>query len=192
MLKKLGRQHESVLLLPMFGRRGDAFRLKPIDDFRRVQRAIGLDDGVDIGRGFLRRDAGRSGAFLCGEGIEPPPQSEDQDGEGCGAERDVDSVHEASCVGGRRGITGRVTMHVVPFPSWLSILMSPPNFLMMRRATVRPSPDPSPCPLVVKKGSKTLDRCCFGMPGPESAIVVTTDVSVSEVKRDKTPRPFMA
>ena len=34
-------------------------------------------------------------------------------------------------------------MHEVPLASWLSILISPPNFLMMRRATVRPSPDPS-------------------------------------------------
>jgi hypothetical protein len=70
--------------------------------------------------------------------------------------------------------------------------MSPSNLLMIRRATVKPSPDPSPCPLVVKNGSNTFDRCCFGIPGPESAIVVTTDVSVREVERDKIPRPFMA
>ena len=83
-------------------------------------------------------------------------------------------------------------MHEVPLPSRLSILMSPPNFLMIRRATVRPSPDPSPCPFVVKKGSKIFDRCCFGMPGPESSIVVTTEVSVREVERRKLPRPFIA
>ena len=89
-------------------------------------------------------------------------------------------------------MTGRVTMHEVPFPSWLSILMSPPNFLMIRRATVNPSPDPSPCPLVVKKGSNIFDRCCFGMPGPESAIVVNTVESIREVERRKRPRPFIA
>jgi hypothetical protein len=83
-------------------------------------------------------------------------------------------------------------MHEVPFPSWLSILMSPPNFLMMRRAMVKPSPDPSPCPFVVKKGSKTFDRYCFGMPGPESATVVTTDVSDRDVERRRMPRPFIA
>ena len=83
-------------------------------------------------------------------------------------------------------------MHEVPLPSWLSILMSPPNFLMIRRATVRPSPDPSPCPFVVKNGSKSFDRCCFGMPGPESAIVVTTDVSVRDVERRTVPCPFIA
>lgn len=87
---------------------------------------------------------------------------------------------------------GRVTMQDVPLPSWLSILISPPNFLMMRRATVRPSPDPSPCPFVVKKGSKIFDRCCFGMPGPESSIVVATEVSMREVESRKLPRPFIA
>jgi hypothetical protein len=87
---------------------------------------------------------------------------------------------------------GKVTIHEVPLASWLSILMSPPNFLMMRRATVRPSPDPSPCPLVVKNGSKIFDRYSFGIPGPESAIVVTTVVSVRDVERRRMPRPLIA
>lgn len=81
---------------------------------------------------------------------------------------------------------------VVPCPSWLSILISPPNFLMMRCATVRPSPDPSPCSLVVKNGSKSFDKYCFGMPGPESAMVMTIELSVREVPRRKRPRPFIA
>ncbi len=83
-------------------------------------------------------------------------------------------------------------MQEVPFPSWLSILISPPNFLKMRRATVKPSPDPSPWPLVVKNGSKIFDRCCWGIPGPESVIVVTTEVSARDVERPKMPRPFIA
>ena len=83
-------------------------------------------------------------------------------------------------------------MHEVPLPSWLSILMPPPNFLIMRRATVRPSPDPSPCPLVVKNGSKIFDRCCFEMPGPESAMFVRTDVSVGVGGRRRVPRAFIA
>jgi len=53
----------------------------------------------------------------------------------CGVERDVESVHEAS-VWAAEEDRGRVTMHEVPLPSWLSILMSPPNFLMIRRPTV--------------------------------------------------------
>jgi hypothetical protein len=39
---------------------------------------------------------------------------------------------------------------------------------MIRRATVSPKPDPSPCPLVVKNGSKIFDRCWAEIPAPES------------------------
>ena len=55
-------------------------------------------------------------------------------------------------------MSGSVIMQDVPAPSTLSNRMSPPNFLMMRRATVSPRPEPSPWPLVVKNGSKIFDR----------------------------------
>ena len=57
---------------------------------------------------------------------------------------DSEAVHGASFDDEVEAMTGSVTMQEVPVPSTLSKRMSPPNFLMMRRATVNPSPEPSP------------------------------------------------
>src|SRR2546430_980953 len=44
----------------------------------------------------------------------------------------------------------------------------------MRCTTSKPSPVPSPTPLVVKKGSKMRDCTSGGIPGPSSAISTST------------------
>src|SRR5512146_380974 len=147
---------------------------------------------MDEGRDLVRRDSGRLGLLLGGIGRGPPPESKRQERDGCGSTRDSESVHGISFEGGAGGITGSVTIQDVPAPSTLSKRISPPNFLTMRRATVNPRPDPSPWPLVVKNGSKIFERCCFGMPGPESAMVVMTDSPATMVERRSVPLPFMA
>ena len=68
------------------------------------------------------------------------------------------------------GAGGRVTRTVVPRPSSLSTVISPPRAVTRPWQMERPRPEPPPLDLVVTKGSKTWGRRSGGMPMPLSAI----------------------
>src|SRR5688572_12939286 len=144
MLKKLGRQGQGVFLLPMLDGHHDALFLEPIDDVRRIDGPVRLEHGMDEAGNFVRTDAGRSRIVLDGCGHGRPPESQTYEREACGSSRGSEGVHEASFDAEVEAMSGNVTMQDVPAPSTLSRRMSPPNFLMMRRATVNPRPEPSP------------------------------------------------
>jgi hypothetical protein len=75
MLKKLGRKRESVVLLPMFRRRDNAFLLHAIDYLRCVNRSVGFEDGVDVIGDFLRANADETRAFPGGWKRNPDPEA---------------------------------------------------------------------------------------------------------------------
>ena len=60
-------------------------------------------------------------------------------------------------------------MKVEPSPGVLSTLMAPPCLSMMEKQIERPSPVPTPTPLVVKPGSKIRACTSAGIPGPPAA-----------------------
>src|SRR5882724_10396169 len=78
-------------------------------------------------------------------------------------------VHDAASAGsaGR----GRKIEKRLPFPTSLSTSIQPPCSATIPCATASPRPVPSPIPLVVKNGSKTLARSSRAMPRPSSSTV---------------------
>ena len=74
--------------------------------------------------------------------------------------------------------TGRMTRKRVPWPGMLSTSSRPPWSWTMPWVMLRPSPVPSPTPLVVKNGSKIWGRTSSGMPQPLSATSTMTSPSM--------------
>ena len=148
MLKELGRQRQGIFVFPMFRGRHDAFGLHPVDDLVRVDGSVGIQNRVHEVRDLLRRNARRRRDIF---GLQRIARGAGQ--RQCEPQRPCPN----DCQGETHGSSfrtpalsaGRVMTQVVPWPSGLSNRISPPNFLISRCATVRPSPDPSPCPLVV-------------------------------------------
>src|SRR5262249_3136635 len=157
----------------------------------RIDGSVGLEHSVHKARHLLRGDPDRLG-FLLGWINRTEPECGDQERDACGNSRGSEAVHGASFDEEVEEARGKVTIQAVPAPSTLSRRMSPPNFLMMRRATVNPRPERAALSFVVKNGLNIFDRCCFGIPGPESAIVVTTVLPASLVESRSVPFPFMA
>jgi hypothetical protein len=62
------------------------------------------------------------------------------------------------------GLHGSQTIKTVPLPGWLSTSMLPWCCWMIFWLIVSPRPSPSPSGIVVKNGSKILDRCSVEMP----------------------------
>src|SRR5439155_22727000 len=69
----------------------------------------------------------------------------------------------------RTAMAGSRTVNVVPRPTWLLTAISPPCRSTIPRLTESPNPVPSPCPLVVKNGSKIFGRTSGEMPQPVSS-----------------------
>src|ERR1700739_3433807 len=67
-----------------------------------------------------------------------------------------------------RNFTGSVTVKVVPWFRWLATSTSPSCAFTMPYNTARPRPTPLPSALVVKNGSKILERFSGAMPSPVS------------------------
>ena len=63
---------------------------------------------------------------------------------------------------------GKYTRNVVPTPTSLSTMMSPPLCFTTPYTVARPRPVPLPSSLVVKKGSKMRDFVSSDMPQPVS------------------------
>ena len=70
--------------------------------------------------------------------------------------------------------SGSVTTNVVPAPTVLSTVMSPPCACTVPCTTDKPSPVPSPTPLVVKNGSNMRASTSADMPSPVSATAINT------------------
>src|SRR4029079_5084524 len=133
-----------VLLFPMLDGLDDAFFLEAIDDLGRIDRPVCLQDGVDEACDPFRRNSSRSG-FLFGRIRRGnPPQCNYDEREACGNMGDSEAVHGYSFEDELEARSGTVPRQDVPAPSTPSKRISPPNFLMMRRATVNPRPEPSP------------------------------------------------
>src|SRR6476659_911057 len=144
MLQKLGGKRYRVLLFPMFDGLDDAFFLEAIDDLRGIDGSVCLQDGVHEACDPFRRNSSRLWLLFCRIRRGNPPQCNHYEREACGNMGDSEAVHGDSFEDELEAMRGSVTRQDVPAPSTLSKRISPPNFLMMRRATVNPRPEPSP------------------------------------------------
>ncbi len=82
---------------------------------------------------------------------------------------------------GAGGAIGKQIVNVVPLPGSDATVIVPPFFLTNSRTISRPMPRPSP--FVEPTGLPALNTSTIfdGMPGPESAILISTTPSLLEV-----------
>src|SRR6185503_6246017 len=91
--------------------------------------------------------------------------------------------------------TGRYTLKLLPTPTCDSTSMRPRCSSKMPYATERPSPVPLPCGLVVKNGSKILERSSGEIPVPVSMNSIRSSSArcgFGPVRTVSRPRAFMA
>ena len=77
----------------MFRRSNDAFLLHTVDDVRRIDHPVSLQDGMYVVGDPLRRDAADGWVLLGGMKGSSAPESSYEECDGCGSDRDADVVH---------------------------------------------------------------------------------------------------